>query len=61
MNFKPVEKADYSKENSESKMPENNPQQPNVSSSFAESLPMFASFVNMYGKSFANAKKNYAK
>ena len=28
-----------------------------VSASFGESLPMFSSFVNMYGKSFANAKK----
>lgn len=28
-----------------------------VSSTFGESLPMLASFVNLYGKSFANARK----
>ena len=33
------------------------PTAPKVSNTFAESMPMFASFVNMYGKSFVNARK----
>jgi hypothetical protein len=54
----PVDRVNYSNSRIVEDFVSKQPVQ-KVSSTFGESLPVLASFVKMYGKSFANAKSNY--
>lgn len=53
----PVEKVNYRP----MEVPESKPVKmaiaPKVSATFAESLPLYSNFINLYGKSFANVKR----
>ena len=56
--IKPVDNVEYRKQDSVEVLPVKDPIPSKVSSTFGESLPVLASFVKMYGKSFTNVNKN---